>query len=80
MAAGSTMIPAADAVKFFKGMDIAVQTARAVKVKDAAGVERDSAVITNVPLAENTILAAVDFGSRVQIVTVDGKRYEAAKK
>jgi len=77
---GSTQIPAADAVKFFKGMDIAVQSARTVKAKGADGIERDTVEIKNRALSEDGILAAVDLGNRVSIVTIDGKRYEAAKK
>lgn len=75
-----TQIPAADAVKYFKGVDIAVQTVRPVKVKGTDGVERDGSEIKNRPLSEDGILSAVDLGNRIAIVTIDGRRYEAAKK
>ncbi len=73
-------ITAAEAMKFFKGGDIAVQTARQVKVKGEDGVTRPAFETKNRPLAEDLILSAVDYGDRVSIVTIDGKRHEAQKK
>ena len=75
-----TKITAAEAVKFFKGADISVQTARPVKVKGDDGVMRPAFETKRAPLAEAHIHAAADYGDRVVIVTIDGQRHEAQKK
>lgn len=61
-------IAAAEAIKAFGKQSITVQAARQVTVKGADDVE---------PLAVKHIIAAADYGDRVTIVTLDGRRYEA---
>ena len=60
-------------MKFFKGRDVKVQVA--TPGKDGQGFTTAAA-----PLAEEHVTGARDYGDRVAIVTIDGQRYEAAKK
>lgn len=79
MAATRMEITAGDAMKFFKGAKIAVQDAKVVKVKGEDGKTREGFDVKNAELAERHIIGAADYGDRVAIVTLDGKRYEAKK-
>ncbi len=73
-------IPAASALAFFKSQKISVQEAKPIKAKGEDGRERPGFKTENVALAEAHILSAKDYGDRVTIITIDGRRYEAAKK
>ena len=79
-----TEIPAAEAVKRFAKEDITVQTATPckIKVKDAdgkdTGKERDGFKTKDEALAAEHILSAVKGGGKVVIVTIDGRKHEAA--
>jgi len=73
-------IAAADALKFFSRQNISVQTATPVTVKGEDGKERPGFKTKDAALAEDHILAARDHGDKVVITTIDGRRYEAAKK
>lgn len=75
-----TEIAADAAMEFFKGQAISVQTAEKKSVKGDDGVTREAFKTSNVPLREAHILSAADYGDRVAIVTIDGRRYEAARK
>ncbi len=77
--AKAKQITAEEALKFFKGAKISVQHARRVKKKGEDGVEREAFETKSQDLSEAGILSAADYGDRVVIVTIDGKRYEAAK-
>jgi len=79
MAATRTEISAGDAMKFFKGTKIAVQDAKPVKVKGDDGKAREGFDVKSTDLAERHITGAADYGDRVVITTLDGKRYEAKK-
>lgn len=73
-------IAAADALKYFAKSAIEVQTARPVSVKGEDGKERPTFKTEMKPLAEQHVIAARDYGEKVVIVTIDGRRYEQAKK
>jgi hypothetical protein len=79
-----TEIPAADVVKRFAKQDITVQTATPAKfkVKDAdgkdTGKERDGFKVKDEALAAEHVLSAVKGEGKVVIVTIDGRKYEAA--
>jgi len=73
-------IAPADALKLFSRQNITVQTATPVKVKGEDGKERPGYKTKAEPLAEDHILAARDRGNMVAITTIDGHRYEAAKR
>jgi hypothetical protein len=73
-------IAAADALKFFSRQSITVQTATPVKVKGEDGVERPGYKTKDEALAADHVLAARDHGEKIVIVTIDGRRYEAAKR
>lgn len=79
MAAGKE-ISAADAVKAFKSQSITVQTATPAKVKGADGKMRDGFKTNMTPLAEEHVLAARVADGRIVMVTIDGRKYEAAAK
>lgn len=72
-------ITAAEALKAFKGSDVAVQTATPTQVKGSDGVMRDGFSVKTEPLAEALITGARDYGDRVVITTIDGQRHEAPK-
>ena len=78
--ANAKEITAADALKFFGRQNITVQVARPVKVKGEDDKERPGFKTKDEALAEEHILAARDYGDRVTLVTIDGRRYEAAKR
>lgn len=78
--AESKEIAAADALKYFGKSAIEVQTARPVTVKGEDGKERPTFKADMKPLAEQHVIAARDYGDKVVIVTIDGRRYEQAKK
>lgn len=62
----------AEAVAFFKGQDVKVQTA--TPGKDGGFVAKEEA------LNADHITGAADYGNRVVITTVDGQRHEVEKK
>jgi ribosomal protein S4E len=76
-----TKISAAEAVKAFKTRPM-VQTARVGKVQVDAGdgkkTERDGYVTKDEQLSEKHILSAVKFDDRLVVVTIDGRKHEAA--
>lgn len=72
-------ITAAEAIKFFGKRNINVQEAKPAKGKDDNGKPRTGYDTKSAPLAEGHILAARDYGDRVAITTVDGRRHEADK-
>lgn len=80
MAATRTEISAGDAMKFFKGGRITVQEAKAVKIKGDDGKTRDGMDVKTVALNEGHVTGAADYGDRVAITTIDGRRYEAEKR
>jgi len=76
----SRKIEAAEALKLFRGQSITVQTTTPVKVKGEDGRERPGYKTKDEALAAEHVLAARDHGDKVVIVTIDGRRYEAAKR
>lgn len=75
-------ISAAEAVKLFAKQNITVQTAKRVKVTDKeTGKVSEPFETKQAPLAAEHVIAVktLDNGS-VRIVTIDGRRYEAAGK
>ena len=78
MASASKEIAGADALKFFKG--VKVQTATPVNVKGEDGKVRPGFETADAPLAEEHITGARDYGKRVVITTIDGRRHEAEKR
>lgn len=73
-------IAAADAVKLFGKSDIKVRVAKRITVRDKdTKKEREGFDVKETALAAEHILAAADFGDRVGIVTIDGRKYEAKK-
>ncbi len=74
-----TKIGAAEALKTFKGKSISVQEARFVKNKGDDGKVRDVAETKMEALAERHVLDAARYDDgRTVIVTIDGRRHEAA--
>lgn len=85
--AQSKSISAADALKAFARKEVQV-TSFAVdkdgklvvkKVKGPDGIERAVRQVETKALSEAHILAARDYGDRIAITTVDGRRLEASK-
>lgn len=72
-------ISAADAVALFAEQKIKVQTAKSVKTKGDDGKVREQFETEMAALAEEHVLSAKDYGDRVTITTIDGKRFEAAR-
>ena len=71
-------IAAKEALKFFKN-SIEVQTATPVRTKGEDSIERPGFKSKMERLAEEHVLSARDYGDRVTIVTLDGRRHEAVK-
>jgi len=75
-----TTITAAEAVKHFSKAEIAVQV---VKTDGKSGTPlRNEAghIVTEMkPLAAAHVIAARDLGDSVSIVTIDGRKHQAAK-
>jgi hypothetical protein len=77
--AKAKQISAEEAVKFFAGKKITVQTAKPVTVKGKDGAPDRAAFDTkDADLAAEHITGAAHYGDRVVISTSDGKKYEAA--
>ena len=70
-------ISATEAIKAFAKSGIKVQEAKAVTLKGEDGKERPGFKTDDVPLREAHILSAADYGDRITIVTIDGRRHEA---
>lgn len=73
-------IDAAEALKLFTKQTISVQTATPVKVRGEDGKERPSFKTKDEPLAAEHVISAKDYGDRVTITTIDGRRHEATRK
>lgn len=76
---GKKTIAAAEALKVFGKMDIQVQEAMPAKLKGEDGKERPGFKTQMKPLAEKHVLSAAKYDDgHVSIVTIDGRRHEAA--
>lgn len=80
MAATRTEISAGAALQYFKGGKITVQEAKPVKIKGDDNKIRDGMDVKAVDLNEGHITGAADYGNRVVITTIDGRRHEADKR
>lgn len=72
-------IEAQEALKHFGGKGIQVQTAASIEVKGEDGKLRPAFKTATATLRAEHVLAARDYGDRVTITTLDGRRHEAAK-
>lgn len=71
-------ISAGDALKAFKGAAISIRIAKRIKVKGKDGKTRESFETKDVPLAAEHILSAADYGDRIVIATINGRKHETA--
>ena len=72
------IVAVALALPLFKGQNIKVQTAKAVKTRGADGKTRDGFETEIEPLAARHVLSAKAWSDeRVTITTIDGRRHEA---
>ncbi len=73
-------ISAAEAVKAFRSQSVKVRVATPTKVKGEDGKTREGFSVEMAPLTEAHVLSAVDYGDRIVMTTINGRKYETAAK
>jgi len=72
-------IAAAEAVKHFKGVEIAVQVVKRSQVKGEDGKMRELVETKMADLRASHVMAGYDLGDEISITTIDGRRHVVRK-